>query len=146
LFARRLRTVWIASVLLLAGCAEGILDPGDIALPLTGTYTLESRTYIDADRDSTLLVQTPPQVRAYLTLVRNGRYGQIDTLQTTSGTQVFVETGRWSVLGDQFFIETDTDRTVTETFTYDGIYLARTLPDFLTLDGTIAITDVWRRR
>jgi hypothetical protein len=150
LFFRRLqvnRSTWVllfsGLLLFIAGCGEGVLDPGEVALPLTGTYTLESRSTVVSD--SVVAHLEPPTVRGFLTLARNGRFGLLDTTETTSGTQVFVETGRWSVLGDELYIETDSARSAIEKFTYDGFRLTRTLSDNID-QPLISVVDVWRRR
>ena len=79
-------------------CSEGILEPGDVALPMIGLYRLESRTIVAQDSAATVLdLLVPPEMRSRLVLNLDGRYGQVDSLETDQGLQVFTETGRWSV-------------------------------------------------
>ena len=142
--ARWSRTFWIGLVVLGFGCTKGVLDPGKIARPLSGTYRLErlSETLLDS-AGTVVSILEPPQLRSYLVLVPTGRYGQIDSLVAGDSLQVFVETGRWSVLGDEFYVESDQDRIDTEKFTYDGIRLKRTASDTFARRAYIYI---WRRR
>jgi hypothetical protein len=138
-----------ACIFFLSSCEEGVLDPGEVASPLAGNYTLESRSFIAQDSASTLLdLLEPPGISSTLVLGPNGRYGQIDSIFTGDSLRVFTETGRWSVFGSDFFIESDDSRFATEQFTYDGVRLTRTLPD-IPRDSNIigsplfSIIDIW---
>ena len=135
----------IASIFLFGDCGNGVLEPGDIALPLAGTYRLESRTFVDQDSAGTVLeVWQPPKVRSTLVLSRRGRYGSVDTTTTNNEVVVFTETGRWSVFSDLFYIESDNDRVATEQFTYDGMRLERILPNQIGgPSGLFRVIDVW---
>ena len=136
------------SAALFFSCSEGILGPGDVAFPMTGLYRLESRTFVAQDSASTLLsLLVPPAVRSRLVLNADGRYGQVDSVETDEGIQVFTETGRWSVIEDDFYLESDSDRFAIEKFTYDQVRLVRTLQDQPgnVPSGFFSITDVWRR-
>ncbi len=141
---RKLLVLWVVCVLLGSGCGNGVLEPGKIARPLSGTYALERLTESLLDSAGTVVsILEPPELRSYLVLVLNGRYGQIDSLFVGDSVQVFVETGRWSVRSDEFYVESDQDRIDTEKFTYDGIRLKRIASDTV---GNRAYTYVWRRR
>lgn len=136
----------LAFAVAFAGCSEGILKPGDVALPMTGLYRLESRTFTAQDSAGTLLsLLVPPAVRSRLVLNADGRYGQVDTTETTSGAVVTKETGRWSVIEDDFYLESDTDRFAVEKYTFDQVRLVRTLRDLPSANGFFQIVDVWRR-
>ena len=129
-------------------CSEGILEPGDVALPMIGLYRLESRTIVAQDSAATVLdLLVPPEMRSRLVLNLDGRYGQVDSLETDQGLQVFTETGRWSVIGDDFYLESDSDRFAVEKFTFDQVRLIRTLSDQPgnVPGGSFSIIDVWRR-
>lgn len=141
---RRFLVLWAGLVILGSGCAKGVLDPGQIARPLSGTYALErlSETLLDS-AGTVVSILEPPQLRSYLVLVGNGRYGQIDSLFVGDSVKVFVETGRWSIFSDEFYVESDQDRVDTEKFTYDGIRLKRVASD--TFAGRAYIY-IWRRR
>lgn len=137
-----------ASAIPLLNCSKGILEPGDVALPMTGLYRLESRTFVAQDSAATVLeLLVPPEVRSRLVLNLNGRYGQVDSLETDQGLQVFTETGRWSVGGDDFYLESDDNRFAVEKFAFDQVRLIRTLNDQPgnVPGGSFSIIDVWRR-
>lgn len=135
----------IASFFLFGNCGNGVLEPGDVARPLAGTYRLESRTFVDQDSAGTILeVWAPPKVRSLLVLSREGRYGLVDTTATDNEVLVVRETGRWSVFVDLFYIESDDDRAATEQFRYDGMRLVRILPNQSGgPSGLFSIVDVW---
>ena len=134
--------------LLFVGCSEGILDPGDVALPMIGLYRLESRSFVAQDSAATVVsILVPPEVRSRLVLNADGRYGQVDTTGTAEGPVVTSESGRWSVLSNDFYVESDTDRVAVEKFTYDQVRLVRTLKDLpgSVPSGFFSVIDVWRR-
>ena len=137
-------------ILFIGGCSEGILDPGDIARPLVGNYKLESRQFVSQDSAGTELdFLVPPRVESFLRLNVNGRYGQVDsiTLVDTLGTEVFVENGRWSVLNDRMFLETDTNQLRDEEFEFDGARLTRISRDNSSnAFGFFSVFDVWRKQ
>lgn len=137
-------------ILFVGGCGEGILDPGEIARPLVGSYKLESRQFVIQDSMNTEIdFLTPPRVVSFLRLNVNGRYGQVDsiTLADTLDTQIFIENGRWSVLNDRMFFESDENFLRNEEFVYDGIRLTRTARDNTSNTfGLFTAIDIWRKQ
>ncbi len=137
-------------ILFIGGCGEGILEPGDIARPLVGNYKLESRQFILQDSAGTELdFLVPPRVESFLRLNLNGRFGQVDsiTLSDSLGTQVFIENGRWSVLNNRMFLETDTNFLRNEEFQYDGFRLVRIERDNASnANGLLNVIDIWRKQ
>ncbi|MBI4552523.1 MAG: hypothetical protein HY710_09680 [Candidatus Latescibacteria bacterium] len=133
------------SVLLFNGCGDDSLGP--VARPLVGSYALESRTFIAQDSAGTqLAVLTPPQFRAVLTLTGTGRYAYTETLTTALGDTVFAETGQWSVLSNQLFLQSDTGGSASGLYAFDGTRLVRTVPDLPASNvpgGLYKVVDVW---
>jgi len=149
MLTNKIYSIWAVLIILIGGCGEGILQPGDIARPLVGNYKLESRQFLIQDSAGTELeFLTPPRVESFLRLNFNGRYGQVDsiTLDDSTGTQVFVENGRWSVLNNRMFLETDTNLLRNEEFRYDGIRLTRIEQDNVSnANGVLNVIDIWRK-
>lgn len=146
----KLFSIWAALILFIGGCGEGILEPGDIARPLVGNYKLESREFILQDSVGTRLdLLVPPRVESFLRLSLNGRYGQVDsiTLADSLETQVFIENGRWSVLNDRMFLETDTNFLRNEQYLFDGARLIRIESNNASnANGPFSAIDVWRKQ
>ena len=145
--------IWLCAVavsaILPSGCSGNPVGPGDIALPLVGSYTLESRSLVAQDSAATTLwVKGPPELRGSLVLNRQGRYGHADTLGTTFVDTIFVDTGRWSVSNNQFFTQSDTRGSIAELYKFDRVRLIRTIPDQPASgvpSGFFKLVDVWRK-
>ena len=146
----RFFSIWTVLILCIVACGKGVLEPGDVARPLVGNYKLESRQFIQQDSVETELdFLTPPRIESFLRLNLNGRYGQVDSimLADTLATQVFIENGRWSVLNDRMFFESDANFLRNEEFRYDGIRLTRTSRDNSgDIIGLFTVIDVWRKQ
>ena len=137
---------------LAAGCGEDAVGPGNIARPLVGSYDLESRTVNTSGGSDTGEVEEqvtliPPQVRGFLRLGVDGRYGQVDTTVVSDSTAIRVQNGRWSVLDDFFFFVTDDNQQFQDRFTFDGLRLVRTSEVIRHSSGRFfTATDVWLKQ
>lgn len=149
--ARQQAIVWLTAwLLIMTACGDDILGPGDVALPLVGTYLLESRSFVAQDSARTVLTElTPPEIRSSLKLTDEGRYAQVDTLNISEQREILTAVGRWSVLNNQFFMETDGNRIFPQLFTFDGTTLTLITPDLQGNDsvpsGFFDVIDVWRK-
>ncbi len=137
---------------LVAGCGEESVGPGNVARPLVGSYDLESRTVNTATPSDTgrVLAQTvlvPPQVRGFLRLGIEGRYGQVDTTVVLDSTAVHIQNGRWSVLDDVFYFVTDDNQQFENRFTFDGLRLVRISEEIQHTSGSIYfVQDTWLKQ
>ncbi len=135
----------------IAGCADDLVGPGNIARPLVGHYDLESRTVrtnVQTDTGSVeeRLVLVPPQVTGVLRLSADGRYGQVDTTVVADSMTVRVQNGQWSVLDNRFFFVIDGQQSQDD-FTFDGATLVRNSEELLHPSGGLYnFTDVWRKQ
>ena len=134
--------------ILLAGCSEEVLGPGNIARPLVGNYDLESRTVTLQDSSNTVLdALVPPRVRGLLRLSGDGRYGQVDTTIVSDSTIVRTQNGRWSVLNNVFFFVTDDNQQFEDSFTFDGLKLVRVSENNRHSSGQLfTVTDSWLKQ
>jgi len=134
---------------LIAGCSEEVVGPGNVARPLVGNYDLESRTVnttIQTDSGSTeeRITLVPPLVRGHLRLSTDGRYGQVDTTIVSDSTTVNIQNGRWSVLDNVFYFVTDDNQQYEDRFTFDGLRLVRDSESVRHVSGRFfSVTDVW---
>lgn len=137
---------------LIAGCGEDAVGPGNIARPLVGVYDLESRMVntaagSDTGADVEQITLVPPQVRGFLRLSIDGRYGQVDTTVVSDSTAIRIQNGRWSVLDDVFYFVTDDNQQFEDRFTYDGLRLVRTSEVIRHSSGRLfTATDVWLKQ
>lgn len=149
---KQILTCGVLFCALIAGCGEDAVGPGNVARPLVGSYDLESRTVKTATQADTGAVMTevtlvPPQVRGFLRLGVDGRYGQVDTTVVSDSTAIRVQNGRWSVLDDVFFFVTDDNQQFEDRFTFDGLRLVRTSGEIRHSSGRLFnATDVWLKQ
>ena len=137
---------------LVSGCSDDVVGPGNIARPLVGSYDLESRTLntpVQQDTGSTEEQTTlvPPTIGGLLRLSADGRYGQVDTTAVADSTTVRVQHGHWSVLDDVFIFVTDDNQRFEDRFTFDGLRLVRTSEIIRHSSGRLFnVTDVWLKQ